>query len=466
VIEREALAGAELSALLLPASLEVIGEAAFAGCCALADVRFAPPSALREIGARAFAESGIQAIDVPGPLRALGNSAFSGCRSLRLVAFAGNAVLQTVGEYAFFDSLEAIRFPASACDIDALALATVKTVSIEVGNTHYAAEGQFLFDFARTTLVRSFATDATVVVPASVTRLGPGCFAHCGTVRTVRFDGAVEAIGERAFAESALAEIALPATIVFVGARAFPTRCRVLLPDACPRSMLIWRTALVTDPFRVLDRLKRIEPAPPPTGGQSLKVVLDTLPIWWTPTARAITAAGLAIALGTGTGGERPLVVVSDAVWIDERMGITLRAVANIDRRDRLIYAAPELDAVPRASEKADVYAYGAMLYEILMSTRMLSQKLRKRAAALIVEGKKPPVPSDIPQFARALVARCWDDDPAVRSSFRQILVELASHNYEILYGVDPAEVRHLRSRRSNSLARTDVSSEFKRQKG
>jgi hypothetical protein len=252
----------------------------------------------------------------------------------------------------------------------------------------------------------------------------------------------VESIGASAFAESTLAEIALPATVVFIGARAFPASCRLLLPDGCPRSMLIWRTALVTDPFRVLDRLKRTTPRTAPTSGQTLKAVLDTLPIWWTATARAVAAAGLALALGAVGTGERPLVVVSDAVWIDERMGITLRAVASVDRRDRLIYAAPELDAAPRASEKADAYAYGAMLYEILMSTRMLSQKLRKRAAALVVEGKRPPIPSDVPQFARALVASCWDDDPAVRPSFRQILVELASHNYEILYGVEAAAVR------------------------
>jgi hypothetical protein len=358
------------------------------------------------------------------------------------VAFATNAELRTVGEYAFAESIEALRFPASTSDISAFALVTVKTVAIEIGSAHYAVEGPFLFDFARVTLVRNFATNATVVIPAGVKRLAPGCFAQCKTVRTVQFEGGIEAIGAQAFAESTLAEIALPATVLFVGARAFPDRCRLLLPDACPRSMLIWRAALVADPFRVLDRLKPTERAPPPAGGQTLKVVLDTLPLWWTATARAITAAGLALVLGAAGAGERPLVVVSNAVWIDERMGITLRVGVSVDRRERLIYAAPELDAAPRASEKADAYAYGAMLYEILMSTKVLPQKLRKKAAGLIAEGKRPPVPPDIPQFARALVASCWDDDPAARPSFRQILVELASHDYEIMHGVDRTAAR------------------------
>lgn len=71
----------DLTRIALPEGLEVIGDGAFAGCSALAEVAF--PASLREIGALAFMGCrGLRRAALPAGLEFIGDQAFAGCDAL------------------------------------------------------------------------------------------------------------------------------------------------------------------------------------------------------------------------------------------------------------------------------------------------------------------------------------------------------------------------------------------------
>jgi len=96
---------------------------------------------------------------------------------------------------------------------------------------------------------------------------------------------------------------------------------------------------------------------------------------------------------------------------------------------DNPLWLAPEIMAGCEYSEKADVYSFGMMLYEVLerklpfdeFETKFLS-KLEKQ----IEEGLRPtlPVDSTPPTYAE-LTRECWAGDPLVRPDFATIVKKL-----------------------------------------
>jgi len=87
-IEGYAFAGAGISTITIPASVETIGQLAFHGCGLLTTVTFANGSNLKEIGFHAFTGSGITSITIPASVEII-DEAFAVCASLQTVVFAG-----------------------------------------------------------------------------------------------------------------------------------------------------------------------------------------------------------------------------------------------------------------------------------------------------------------------------------------------------------------------------------------
>jgi hypothetical protein len=87
--------------LILPQSLEVIGDSCFGDCTELTEIIFEDGSQLREIGTWAFSESGLLRVLVPRATRVLKKGCFSGCGSLTAAEFESQSCLETVEEQAF-----------------------------------------------------------------------------------------------------------------------------------------------------------------------------------------------------------------------------------------------------------------------------------------------------------------------------------------------------------------------------
>lgn len=94
------LSGALLKSIEIPASVEVIGEKAFARCRYLSRITFEPGSRLRTIGKGAFQQTWLlSAVEIPASVETIGDNAFSS-GALSCLTFESGSKLKTVGDSA------------------------------------------------------------------------------------------------------------------------------------------------------------------------------------------------------------------------------------------------------------------------------------------------------------------------------------------------------------------------------
>ena len=191
-----------LREVCIPASVKQLCRGCFDRCASLKRVTFMPGSNLELIGHYAFAESALESIEIPSSVIELGDNCFCECRSLRYVRFmpGGNwwrivlSALVAIGDDPIEVADDVSRYLAS-------------WIVDEDDNDDYVFNIKKVgkHAFASTAI-------ASIAIPASVEEIGDHCFRRCGSLREVRFaEGChVKKIGESAFAESGLESIEIP----------------------------------------------------------------------------------------------------------------------------------------------------------------------------------------------------------------------------------------------------------------
>lgn len=174
-----ALMGSNISTLVLPSGLKVIGDGA------LADTKLAT-------------------IEIPATVTTIGMGAFSGCD--RLTSIVIPATVTSVGDYAFM-----------GCS--ALTSVAIAGVS-EIGVATFARCDQL----------------STVSLPAALTGIGNRAFNGCGSLTALTFGTGLKRIGSEAFQSTGLVEVDLSACAALdtIGDWAFAgcdALTRVVLPD-------------------------------------------------------------------------------------------------------------------------------------------------------------------------------------------------------------------------------------------
>lgn len=97
-----------------------------------------------------------------------------------------------------------------------------------------------------------------------------------------------------------------------------------------------------------------------------------------------------------------------------------------------IVYMAPEVFLGKQYNEKVDVFSFGVMMYELL-SQKNLTVKygLLNEPGTLsgyaerVAKGFREEIPIDWPDFIKCLISDCWDEDPARRPPFRDIINKL-----------------------------------------
>jgi serine/threonine protein kinase len=96
-------------------------------------------------------------------------------------------------------------------------------------------------------------------------------------------------------------------------------------------------------------------------------------------------------------------------------------------------YAAPELYDNPPYSSKIDVFAFGLILYEILVGHPVFDPKLDPvRLMFLVLTNRRADLPDAMPEAMKTLIKQCWAEDPDDRPSFHDILSELERIQFQI----------------------------------
>jgi serine/threonine protein kinase len=87
-------------------------------------------------------------------------------------------------------------------------------------------------------------------------------------------------------------------------------------------------------------------------------------------------------------------------------------------------YSAPEVFRRQHYTEKADVYSFGMVLWE--MASLRVDPFPECRWAAdigeLVVEGRRPEIPANCPPLFKVLIPKCWAQNAEERPTFADIL--------------------------------------------
>jgi serine/threonine protein kinase len=88
------------------------------------------------------------------------------------------------------------------------------------------------------------------------------------------------------------------------------------------------------------------------------------------------------------------------------------------------LYMAPEVMRQEKFNEKADVYSFGLILWELVTGEELFPQyeDLDPFYQAICFDHERPIPPPDTPRSLEQLMRKCWDPNPEVRTSFEEII--------------------------------------------
>lgn len=205
-IGTNAFTSAQISNLVLPTSIQTIGEGAFRYNSNLTTVNWGALTNLTTIGDNSFAnDTNLQSATFMGSLKTIGDGAFNTDSALATVNFDNATSLTSIGNEAFeYDGkLVAITLPASLQTIGDYAFAA-DTQKDSAGNT---IGGLTSIDFAPNSQLIS---------------IGEGAFVYDTWLTSVTLPDSLQTIGSSAFLDNtALTTIKLPASLQKLGDFAF-----------------------------------------------------------------------------------------------------------------------------------------------------------------------------------------------------------------------------------------------------
>jgi hypothetical protein len=188
---------------------------------------------VKEFGELAFVWSDLRGVIVPSSVETIGDRCFARHTKMETITFEEPAMLKRIGEYAFrCCGLRSITIPASTEEIDGSAFVecALSEIVIAPENRKFAVEGNFLITSDGTEIVRYFGLGRDVIVPLKVEVLGKSCFESCRTVENVTFENGsqLRIIGPSALSGcKSLTIIAIPASVVKIEDEAF-SQCNAL----------------------------------------------------------------------------------------------------------------------------------------------------------------------------------------------------------------------------------------------
>eukprot|EP01087_Luapelamoeba_hula_P010598 TRINITY_DN2811_c0_g1_i2.p1 TRINITY_DN2811_c0_g1~~TRINITY_DN2811_c0_g1_i2.p1 ORF type:complete len:711 (-),score=170.90 TRINITY_DN2811_c0_g1_i2:53-2185(-) len=126
----------------------------------------------------------------------------------------------------------------------------------------------------------------------------------------------------------------------------------------------------------------------------------------------------------------KPQNVLVDKNWVVKVADFGLSKVKQKDKSQGTtgspIYMAPEVLSDKPYDEKADVYSFGILLWELLTGGIPYQEEgfknLDQIFAHVVMEGKRPTLPPPTPPALADLIKKCWSADPSSRPSFAEVL--------------------------------------------
>ncbi|POG80929.1 kinase-like domain-containing protein, partial [Rhizophagus irregularis DAOM 181602=DAOM 197198] len=85
-------------------------------------------------------------------------------------------------------------------------------------------------------------------------------------------------------------------------------------------------------------------------------------------------------------------------------------------------YIAPEIFKGSKFSKEADIYSFGMVMWELTTGCKPFADvKHDIHLVYKILDGERPKITEDTPEFYANLMKSCWDTDPNKRPSITEI---------------------------------------------
>lgn len=151
----------------------------------------------------------LTSIEIPSSVTSIGSSCFEGCSSLKSVELPSSVTSLEFGCFDGCSSLKSIRIPASVTSIDGNCFggcSSLASVIVDPNNSAYDSRNNCnaiietlsntLITGCKNTIIPSSVTKldsysfqgssiTSIIIPASVTDLGYGCFSYCDSLQTM-----------------------------------------------------------------------------------------------------------------------------------------------------------------------------------------------------------------------------------------------------------------------------------------
>lgn len=259
-----------LENLTLPKNLKIIDTNSFKGCKNLKNITL--PESVIDLGAYAFAESGVEEIKIPENIKSLKDHLFDSCENLKEVKLPNK--LFSIENFVFNNcqNLKTINLPESLNKINDSAFNACSSLTslnlpenvVKIGNNAFSncsnlqsiifsnklkTIGNYAFQFAPITkidlpdsvdFIGNFAFDGCsklekVKLPKNLSSISNGLFQRCSNLSKIDIPNSVKSIGSYAFALANFNEIAIPENVKTLGNGVFynnPKLTTITLPES------------------------------------------------------------------------------------------------------------------------------------------------------------------------------------------------------------------------------------------
>lgn len=466
--------GTMLASVLLPRSIVELGDYCFCQCSALADLRFERGSIIKKIGSIAFYGCNIRIVQIPKSVEEIGYYCFMSCENLSEVWFENGSKIRIIRDGAF--ALTRLRNFLVPKTVECIGNKCFEKCSLL---TEFSVEaGSSLKEVG--SLVFSESPISHIVVSAGDTKISDLLLKDldASKVRVVTYESTegvrrgmtynnyidiseykqVRTLGSGGFGKVVVCEKGGDTIAVkFIPASSelnqtvFKREIQNLRPLSHP-NIVNFRGFALPSAENDNNFIIAMDYVP----GESLQYLIDSKWNMWdlnrnqyrTKTDKIAIICGIALGMafvhwkGIIHGDLKPGNILFDT---DTRTPyicdfgssslFSLESTTTTSRTFTPYYAAPELYNDQRCSEKIDIYSFGIIIYEIITMKRAFQNLSQLQHANQIARGIRPPMPSDVTQFARDLIVRCWAQDPEDRPSFAEICYLLRNNGHKIFAG-------------------------------
>ena len=138
----------------------------------------------------------------------------------------------------------------------------------------------------------------------------------------------------------------------------------------------------------------------------------------------------------------------------DFGLSIKIIELENIER-DKINgtppFIAPEIWKFCQYGKASDVYAFGILVYELMVEKQAYNENDQQIMYSVIFNNR-PKFTKMIPECYKTLINSCWDDDPEKRPSFDDILKDLTNEKSGFTINIDKKEYQEYQKQLDEEL--------------